>query len=123
MSRISDLGEARVEMDEARSWVCASCDKMIEENEEGSYCRSCASYWKDVQNGLFDRDDDMRIVPCETCGTEGRIFYRGYVYEPGCTHAHIGDARDEECPDCEGACGVLIAVEPITLEDLGTGAP
>lgn len=32
---------------------CASCPTILEDHEK-TYCRSCASYWEDVGNGLFD---------------------------------------------------------------------
>ena len=51
----TDLHEARAEHREAISWKCASCNKMIEDQEdEAIYCRSCAVYWRDVDNGLFE---------------------------------------------------------------------
>lgn len=61
--------------------------------------------------------DDVRIVPCEACGTEGRIIRQSLYH----SSAHVG-APDEvdhgECPYCEGTGGELIEVEPIELEDL-----
>jgi hypothetical protein len=49
-----------------------------------------------------------RIVLCEACGSEGRI-YRGW-YE---------DERDcGPCPYCDGTGGEVIETQPIDLEDL-----
>lgn len=60
---------------------------------------------------------DLRIIPCEACGTEGRII-RYAVYH---SSAHVG-APDEvdhgECPDCEGTGGAIIETRPIEMEDL-----
>lgn len=51
---------------------------------------------------------DPRIVLCQTCGSEGRIY--------------CGPAPDErdcgECPDCEGAGSVVIEAQPIEISDL-----
>jgi hypothetical protein len=63
--------------------------------------------------------DSPRLVLCEACGSEGRIYTRTIGYEPGCGHAHSWGERDDgECPYCEGTGGALIATESITLEDL-----
>lgn len=51
---------------------------------------------------------DIRIVPCEHCNTEGRIYCGQHEDERDCG----------ECPVCEGTGGEIIEVEPITLEDL-----
>lgn len=61
--------------------------------------------------------DNLRIVWCETCGSEGRI-YRQATYH---SSAHIGAPNEidcGECPDCEGTGGALIEVEPIDQDDL-----
>lgn len=51
---------------------------------------------------------NLRIIPCECCQTEGRI-YRGQ-YE---------DERDYgQCPVCEGTGGEVIETEPVTLDDM-----
>lgn len=125
MSRIADLGEARVEAVEARSWVCSSCDKMIEEGQPEPYCRSCAMYWQDVATGLFDdpwpwQHEEVRFDDCRDCGGEGRVLGRGLVYEPGCGHAHVGEVDHGRCDTCGGQGVVEIDVEPVTLEDLET---
>jgi rubrerythrin len=39
-------------------WHCRSCNKIFEQNEEGPYCWACRTYYEDVRNGLFDRDDE-----------------------------------------------------------------
>lgn len=52
--------------------------------------------------------NDPRIIPCQHCGSEGRLYARQYE-----------DERDVgECPVCEGTGGEIIETEPITLEDL-----
>ena|SRR5258708_684000 len=53
--------------------------------------------------------DDLRIVACEACGTEGRIYH--------------GDGDKpwhylEECPYCEGTGGEIITTQPIEMADL-----
>lgn len=67
---------------------------------------------------------DLRIVPCEACGTEGRIIRRCIGYEPGCGHPHnYGERDDGECQCCEGTGGAIIQTEPIDLDDLDVLAP
>lgn len=53
--------------------------------------------------------DDIRIVLCEACGSEGRIY-----------HGDGSHRMDwvELCPYCEGTGGEMIEVEPIDLEDI-----
>jgi len=57
---------------------------------------------------------EYRIVLCESCGGEGRLIR--------CAGVEIGYGyieRDEgPCPACEGTGLEVIAVEPITLDDL-----
>lgn len=49
-----------------------------------------------------------RIVLCDACGSEGRI-YRG-LYD---------DERDcGECPACDGTGEVVVAVDQVTTDDL-----
>lgn len=56
---------------------------------------------------------DFRLVLCEHCGSEGRI-YSGHPNDPY--------PRDEgPCSVCEGTGMELVEVEPITLEDLTNG--
>jgi hypothetical protein len=53
---------------------------------------------------------DWRIVPCDACGTEGRIYRQG---------RHCWDEIDYgQCPYCEGTGGEIIEVQPIDMEDL-----
>ena len=54
---------------------------------------------------------DVRIVRCEACGSEGRIY-----------HGDGSHRLDwvEPCPYCQGTGGEMIEVEPITLDDLIT---
>lgn len=53
---------------------------------------------------------DLRIIGCEHCGTEGRI-YSGHPNDP-----HPRDCGP--CPVCDGECSVVIEVEPIEMEEL-----
>lgn len=51
---------------------------------------------------------NIRIIPCEACQSEGRI-YRG----------QFEDERDcGECPYCDGTGGEIITVQPIEMDDL-----
>ena len=52
--------------------------------------------------------NDPRIVPCERCQTEGRIYCGQYEDEQDCG----------PCPVCEGTGGEIVETEPVTLEDL-----
>lgn len=55
---------------------------------------------------------DHRIIGCEYCGTEGRIYRSRYG-------GNDPDTIDlGPCPVCEGKCSVVIEVEPIEMEDL-----
>lgn len=60
---------------------------------------------------------DLRIIPCEYCGTEGRIYERHLVYERNAA-PHEDDVEVGPCPCCEGTGGEIIKVQPIELEDL-----
>ena len=70
-----------------------------------------------VSSSLRSCAEDLRVVPCETCGTEGRIIRQALYH----SSAHVG-APDEidygECPDCDGTGGALVEVEPIEEDDL-----
>lgn len=61
---------------------------------------------------------DFRLVLCENCGSEGRLYRRCMVYEPGCAFAHEDQEDAGECPECKGTGRALVEVEPITIEDL-----
>jgi hypothetical protein len=52
---------------------------------------------------------DHRIVACEACGTEGRIY-----------HGNGDKPWDyvEECPYCDGTGGEIITTQPIEMADL-----
>jgi len=51
-----------------------------------------------------------RIVPCEACGSEGRVL----VTMPG-----EWDPEDRgPCPYCDGTGGEIITTQPIEMEDL-----
>ena len=45
--------------DDERSWVCATCNTMIEVDGE-KYCRTCKMYWDDVKAGAFDDYEDSQ---------------------------------------------------------------
>lgn len=52
---------------------------------------------------------DYRIIPCEYCGSEGRIL-RGHPNDPY--------PRDcGPCPVCEGTGSEVIEVEPLTMDE------
>lgn len=55
---------------------------------------------------------ECRIVLCEHCGSEGRIYRGQYDDERDCG----------ECPACAGTGGEIVKVEPITEEDIETQA-
>lgn len=59
-----------------------------------------------------------RLVLCEACGSEGRIYVRDWCSGSWNEPAHWGERDDGECPWCEGTGGALIATDPITLEDV-----
>lgn len=44
--------EAESILEEEASWVCRTCPTMLGDADQ-QYCRHCAAYWQDVQNGLF----------------------------------------------------------------------
>ncbi len=52
---------------------------------------------------------DHRIVACEACGTEGRVY-----------HGNGDKPWDyvEECPYCDGTGGEIITTQPIEMADL-----
>lgn len=50
-----NLQAAATEAAEVKAWTCKTCDVMVE--AEGDYCRACAQYWQDVENGIFDDQD------------------------------------------------------------------
>ena len=58
------------------------------------------------------------IVPCPVCQGEGRDIRAGFVYEPGCGHAHMGEVDYGMCTECNGS-GSVEEHQPIrTLADL-----
>lgn len=58
---------------------------------------------------------DVRLVLCEHCGSEGRL------YRTRSGHPNDPDTIDRgPCAECEGTGRELIEVEPIELEDLDT---
>lgn len=53
---------------------------------------------------------DIRIMPCQICGSEGRRF-SGHPNDP--------DPKDEgPCSACEGTGSEIVEVSPIQMEDL-----
>lgn len=48
-----DLGAAILEKQEADSIKCKTCSAPAADEHE-PYCRSCAIYWQDCANGLWD---------------------------------------------------------------------
>lgn len=57
---------------------------------------------------------DVRIVLCEVCGSEGRIYTPSYCFD------EYGNHMDyvHDCPWCEATGGELIKVYPIEMDDL-----
>jgi DnaJ-class molecular chaperone len=55
-----------------------------------------------------------RVVLCEACGSEGRIYIDTYQRDE---YGNMMEAA-EECPYCEGTGGELIETQPIELADL-----
>lgn len=60
--------------------------------------------------------EDVRLVLCERCATEGRIIRVSRPNPPWSFDPVEEDCG--ECPDCEGAGQLLVEVEPIELEDI-----
>lgn len=59
-------------------------------------------------NEWLTEDHSPRLVCCEACGSEGRIYV-----------GQFDDERDAgECPYCEGTGGELIATRPVTIDDI-----
>jgi hypothetical protein len=52
------------------------------------------------------------IVPCEDCGSEGRIIVSAPTYYEPLAERDLGP-----CPTCEGTGGALIETEPLEPED------
>lgn len=58
------------------------------------------------------------IVECSACQGEGRDIRYGLMYEPGESHAHMGEVDHGLCLVCDGAGIVEIEAERRTLADL-----
>jgi hypothetical protein len=57
---------------------------------------------------------EWRIVPCENCGTEGRL-----TWQTGGMDDYGNPLEDSApCPCCDETGGEIIAVQPIEIEDL-----
>lgn len=63
--------------------------------------------------------NDCRVVACEACGTEGRLYVTNYDASQGCW----GERDIGPCPYCDGTGGEIIETQPIEMEDLGEVAP
>lgn len=90
----------------AVDYECADCIGM---HEHGCYCKAMGAL---QPGGPLPSEDRPLFVPCEVCGTEGRIFTSRY----GGNDPDVWDAGP--CPVCHGACVVDVPSEPITLEDI-----
>ena len=51
-----DVRAAMEEYEEAKGDLCRSCSAPAEEAWE-PYCMHCGSYWRDVDEGVFDEDE------------------------------------------------------------------
>lgn len=94
-------------MREAQNQTAADyeCEDCIGMKEHGCYCKAMGAL---QPGGPMPTEERPLFVPCEACGTEGRIYYGSYE-----------DERDEgECPVCHGTCMQEVPNEPVTLEDL-----
>lgn len=60
---------------------------------------------------------NFRVVACEACGTEGRIYVTDYDSENGCW----GERDDGPCPYCDGTGGEIIETQTIEMKDLDEG--
>jgi len=50
--------DAEAKAAEERSWKCASCDTMIEDDRTKPYCRACHEYWTDWQE--YENEQELR---------------------------------------------------------------
>lgn len=67
--------------------------------------------------GMCERefeDTDDRVVPCETCGTEGRLIH----WSGRCDQYGNPMEYSEPCPCCDETGGEVIKTLPIEMEDL-----
>lgn len=55
MPRLRKVEIAKIMDEEPRA--CATCATILAEDDE-TYCPTCASYWRDVDNGLFEDNHD-----------------------------------------------------------------
>jgi DnaJ-class molecular chaperone len=60
----------------------------------------------------MDDMPDVRIVLCEACGGDGRVWTSRY----GGNDPDVWDAGP--CPVCEGTGDEIVEVQPIEMEDL-----
>lgn len=51
---------------------------------------------------------NIRLVPCEVCGTEGRI-YRQHVTNP------YDEVDHGVCPECLGTCMMAVETQPVGM--------
>lgn len=57
-------------------------------------------------------------IPCAACQGEGRDIRYGLMYEPGESHAHMGEVDHGICTACAGAGVVEEETAVRTLADL-----
>lgn len=60
---------------------------------------------------------NLRIVGCEACGTEGRIYVTEHCWDHH-TGPYWGERDTGPCPWCDGTGGEIIETRPIAMEDL-----
>lgn len=92
---------------------CAGTGEFVYHTIRGdrSYrCPNCAG------SGLMEIEDSSpRIVPCETCGTEGAII-TAYDNNPE-------NEREDPCPWCDHTGGEIIETRRLDMEDLDDAHP
>ena len=59
-----------------------------------------------------DPAPDVRLKPCEHCGSEGKLYTSRY----GGNDPDVWPIGD--CPVCEGTGGALVEVEPVEEEEI-----
>lgn len=67
--------------------------------------------------------NDTRIVLCQACGSEGRVYVTGYDHGSWNEPPHWYERDTGPCPYCEGTGGEIIETEPIEMEDLEIYSP
>ena len=57
---------------------------------------------------------DIRLVPCEFCGTEGRVIVARWP-------SRMNELPEKDCgpcPHCEGTGSAIVDVQPIEIGDI-----